>query len=513
MQREALTENVVRKGIGYQIRTEDLAPQEGVIQTLVFRAGHLLCVEKSRYEDVFDPSDSGIIQKCMADQHAKVLARLHRGDFDRLSSFLDIALDAYNRGDYYLALESFRSVFDLDAQNRTAQHHIALIREALKKHPSDRVALTERLSGEAANLFQQGRLAEAKRKLEMLRLIDAEQAATHLLRRDPERSGPLHVETLKTAVNIGMISFIFFAGVTLSVILGYAAFERKLHATVIAGNEAVEAGQIEQAINEYTTGLMMKPSRQMRITLLFNRGEAYRKLGLMKRAVQDWEVALELDPRDPDLLEKVAEFYFTKQEYDKTIALLERLRKLRALSPSLLVELGNAYLHTAHPLEAVETLEQLRQPTYEGALALAEAYDRLGKHAEAEENYQKALDIRPNDEAALMAFGQFYFSLGKLRQALACWEKVLAMRKEGNEDLYLLMGRAHLYQGDPIQALHLLEKAREKNPMSAEVHSYLGITYHQLGHRDLALQMWREALLLDPSEPVATEQLGKGGRK
>ncbi|RME54863.1 MAG: tetratricopeptide repeat protein [Deltaproteobacteria bacterium] len=512
MKREALSTNVARKGTSYQVRTEDLAPQEGVIQTLVFREGNLLSVEKSRYEEVFDPSDVGIIQKCMTDQHAKVLQRLQRGDYDRIAAFLEIALEAYRKGDDDLALESFQSVFDLDPEQPTARHHVELIRESLKNHPPRRVALIERLSREAAERFQEGQLSEAKRKLEILKLIDAEQAATHLLRRNAEPSGQMHRDTLKTILHIGLISFIFFGSVTLSVILGYAAFERKLHTTVIEGNEAVEAGRLEQAINAYTTGLMMKPSRELRITLLYNRGEAYRKLGLMQRAVQDWEAALALAPEDPQLLEKIARFSFEHKEYERAISLLERLRSVQSLSSDLIVQLATAYLRAGRPFESVELLEGAHLSTYEGALALAEACNLLGRDAEAEANYRKALEIRPNDEKALMALGNFYFSTGELRKALDCWEKVLATQ-QGDEDLLLRMGRAHLYQGEPIEALHLLEKAREKNPMSAVVHSYLGITYHQLGHRDLARKMWEEALLLDPSEPVANEQLRHPGPK
>ncbi|RME00118.1 MAG: tetratricopeptide repeat protein [Deltaproteobacteria bacterium] len=507
MKREALSTNVARKGTAYQVRTEDLAPQEGVIQTLVFREGNLLSVEKSRYEGVFDPSDEVIIRKCMSDQHAKVLERLYRGDFDRIAAFLEIALQAYRKGDDELALESFQNVFDLDPEQPTAQHHMELIRESLKQHPSRRVALIERVSREATKRFQEGRLTEAKRKLEILRLIEAEQTATHLLRRNTGAPSELHRDTLKTILNIGLISFIFFGGVTLSVILGYAAFERKLHTTVIEGNEAVEAGQLEQAINAYTTGLMMKPSRELRITLLYNRGEAYRKLGLMQRAVQDWEAALALAPEDPQLLEKIARFSFGRKDYAKAISLLERLRNVQPLPSELIVQLATAYLRSGQPFESIKLLESAHLSTYEGALALAEACNLLGRDAEAEANYRKALEIRPNDEKALMALGNFYFSTGELRKALDCWEKVLAMRQDGDEDLFLRMGRAHLYQGEPIEALHLLEKAREKNPMSAVVHSYLGITYHQLGHRDLARKMWEEALLLDPSEPVANEQL------
>ncbi len=221
-------------------------------------------------------------------------------------------------------------------------------------------------------------------------------------------------------------------------------------------------------------------------------------------------------PRDPAVLQRIADGYLSRSQPDKARPIYETLLKEFPESPAIREKLVNLYLRTGKNPEAVKLLDGLRRdnPTdpqnyyFLGALAY-EARD----FAKATENYETALRLNPGIE-------QIYYDLAGLKLgahkpeealdllqtarakfklnfalefytglAMAAMERftqainhytsaeILARVNDAsklNHVFYFQMGSAHERAGNFPEAVALLKKSIELSPKFDEAMNYLG---------------------------------------
>lgn len=96
--------------------------------------------------------------------------------------------------------------------------------------------------------------------------------------------------------------------------------------------------------------------------------------------------------------------------------------------PELLLELGKSQLAAALLNDARETLEKnlsKASGAWQAHAALGLAYDRLGRHPEAEERYGAALALSPGNVAVSNNLALSLALMGKLDQGIAVLEKIV----------------------------------------------------------------------------------------
>ena len=108
----------------------------------------------------------------------------------------------------------------------------------------------------------------------------------------------------------------------------------------------------------------------------------------------------------------------------------------------------------------------------------------------------------PASGAALMALATEHERAGRVDEARACAEQVLAADPD-HADALQMMGAAAFRDGRMDEALRLMERSREIDPAKTLYARNLCEVYRLLGRYDEALQAGLSAVLGDPRDPIA----------
>src|SRR5205823_10790277 len=132
-----------------------------------------------------------------------------------------------------------------------------------------------------------------------------------------------------------------------------------------------------------------------------------------------------------------------------------------------------------------------------GHIALGEALGELGQNEAAIEEFKLALKSEPKSVPALDG-------LAKALIAQKRYSAAIAYLKDGPSDPVLKddLSVANSSNGDVAEAVKLLAELVQQNPTSADRHARLGIAYTQESQFRQAVDEFREALRLDPSNDV-----------
>jgi tetratricopeptide (TPR) repeat protein len=216
------------------------------------------------------------------------------------------------------------------------------------------------------------------------------------------------------------------------------------------------------------------------------RYDATGDFGYAAKAVELYKKALELEPDSPVIGERLAETYAKSQQIRD--AVLEAKRVL-ARDPASL---------DAHRLLAriyVRSLGDLSASGQKQTLDLAI------------EQYQKILELSPNDDEAAVWLARLYGFENEQDKAAQVLRGVLD-REPGNEEALGQYTRLMLDSGRPDEAVARLKKGL--GPSSdAQLYGLLGDAYTQEKNSAGAEQAYRQAVALDPGEPAYRQGLAQ----
>jgi spermidine synthase len=235
--------------------------------------------------------------------------------------------------------------------------------------------------------------------------------------------------------------------------------------------------------------------RQRRKAALVTQGLLFEQRGMLQEAVRFYRRALHLVPEDdgvafllraapvhehealqtlagnPDDIpayQRLAYLYWTRQQYDASIASLQELLR--------------------------------RRPWHlEAYVYLALNYEAQGRYDAAMTAYEQAFETNPTQEAAVR-FGERMDTL-QLRQRLAT--------SPDDADGQLQLGYVHWQSGQHELAIAALEQAVRLAPQRFVAHFNLGINYEAIQRDDLALAAYERALQLDPQHAYARNHVDK----
>jgi len=119
-----------------------------------------------------------------------------------------------------------------------------------------------------------------------------------------------------------------------------------------------------------------------------------------------------------------------------------------------------------------------------GDLKLYQDFDWKG----AEESYQKALSLEPENPDVLYSIGGgLYFAIGRWKESIELMKKCIELdplRPIG----HLNLGNILTHAGRPEEAIAYFKKTLDLNPQFQRAHMYLGRNYLLLGKTELALK-------------------------
>jgi len=193
-------------------------------------------------------------------------------------------------------------------------------------------------------------------------------------------------------------------------------------------------------------------------------GVLYYKNGNRENALKSYEKAVQLDPANSNFSKNLADFYFV--EMGRVEEALQIYIKILELNP-----------------EDVETL-----------LITGHICVSLQKFEEAKVFYRRVLELEPSNEAARKNLNQ----LEKMNPA--------SPELKSPEDMYQEI-QPLLNNGDPLQAITLLEKLLQSYPNFAQAYNDLGVLYYHTGDKEKVRHHYEQAVELMPDNIIFQKNL------
>jgi len=160
--------------------------------------------------------------------------------------------------------------------------------------------------------------------------------------------------------------------------------------------------------------------------------------------------------------------------------------------------------------EAVDQFQRAVQlePSNEDALiGLGGAYERQGKTQDAENTYKKIVALRPNYWRGYNLLGAFYLRQAQYDDAAKMFQKVIERTPESFRG-YANMGAAYLYEAKYTEAIKPLEQSLSIHP-TADTYSNIGTAYYYLHRFGEAAQTYEKAVQLNDKDYTNWGNLGE----
>lgn len=304
---------------------------------------------------------------------------------------------------------------------------------------------------------------------------------------------------------------------------------------LITGAFAEESGDLYQSATEYGMALLYDPT-SVEVALALSR--VYAKMGEVEASVRVLMNALRYHPQHPQLMEMLASRYARQGRFSEASSYLLQLERLGSFNLEQTLRLSGL-------LEQLGLLSEAKGVCQRALTRFGEKsqiYERLGwiavrveNYQEAEENFNRALGLDPNNHQLLFMMG----NLGMIRQEpdraipyfrravqikndeVKYWVallEALAVKKNWNEldsaaesaihfipneaSFWFFRGRVSEEQGDWKRALMFYDSALTRDSTLIEAYLRKGYHHHQEEDWAKAGEAYEKALSYDPDNPV-----------
>lgn len=277
---------------------------------------------------------------------------------------------------------------------------------------------------------------------------------------------------------------------------------------------AADIKNVERAEILLNKALKLAQHDALAAHVLIQQAKVFRSQGKYGSAIDDFNRAISLDPRNLAAYVGLGETYRAKGEPDQAI---DRYRAALLLDDTYVdahVKLGNAYREAGRFDEAAASYQQANELQPQTGWLLLLVGDTLmdaGKTDEALAVYGEALTAQPDyeqDPAYAARIATVYQAQGKLDDALAAAEEAekLAAAAEVSTEGPLQLQADILSDQERWQAaIDLYTEVLELNPERAQSMRGLALAYEAQGRNQEAVTQWRAYLQQAPEGEYADE--------
>jgi tetratricopeptide (TPR) repeat protein len=194
-----------------------------------------------------------------------------------------------------------------------------------------------------------------------------------------------------------------------------------------------EPAQLENAYVYFKKALAIKPDNKSGHFIL---GIILMKLKRYEEAIAEFQETITVNP---NAYYYMGVCYHEKGDYDRAIKFLTKYKKI--LGDKTMKEayeyLGLSYLHAFQLQKAVSCFlraDYLAEPSFQTYQNLGIAYFGLKDYEKASQYFREALKMRPHDIKILYNLGVCYENLGRSKEALTSFERVIDFPVQTNEE-------------------------------------------------------------------------------
>jgi tetratricopeptide (TPR) repeat protein len=165
-------------------------------------------------------------------------------------------------------------------------------------------------------------------------------------------------------------------------------------------------------------------------TRYLNRGNAYKDKGLYDRAIQDYDRAIELDPKYADAYYNRGNAYKDKGLYDRAIQNYDRAIELDPKDAFAYYNRGNAYQDKGLYDRAIQDYDRAIELDPKYAVAYynrGNAYNNKGLYDRAIQDYDRAIELDPKDAFAYNNRGNAYKNKGLYDRAIQDYDRAIEL--------------------------------------------------------------------------------------
>jgi tetratricopeptide (TPR) repeat protein len=211
-------------------------------------------------------------------------------------------------------------------------------------------------------------------------------------------------------------------------------------------------------------------------------GDAARKQGTYREAVEHYRRCLEYHPGNNYALFGLADCYKTLNQYHKAIEIWEQ--------------------YLLHDDKNITVLTRV-----------ADAYRKVRDYKHSREVYLKVLEMEEKNPYAIIGLGHLHYDFKEYREALYYWEKMLEYSQD-NTDIRILtsIGNCHRKLKTFIDGVPYFEEALKKDPSNFYALFGLADCYRGLYQQNRSLEYWNRILEQDPRNKVILTRAGDAYR-
>jgi eukaryotic-like serine/threonine-protein kinase len=237
-------------------------------------------------------------------------------------------------------------------------------------------------------------------------------------------------------------------------------------------------------------------------------GSVYSSTGKNTEAIAELKKALELAPNSDEAYRDLGDAYSRSGQSEEAVAAYQRAITANAYNWQNHISLGKAYLELGDASKALPEFQKVTEITPDnpvGYLDVGSWYLREGKWSESIPQFQKALTLTP-DPDTYSNLGTAYFFMKNYDDATRMYEKAAEMRPN-DEVLLGNLGDSYRWSGHSDKAADAYGKAismafqeLQVDPQSASIMGDLGLLYAKKGDTANALQYIKQARSIKPDD-------------
>jgi serine/threonine protein kinase/Flp pilus assembly protein TadD len=233
-----------------------------------------------------------------------------------------------------------------------------------------------------------------------------------------------------------------------------------------------KANQITAAIQAYARAVQLDPNNAV---YHYNLATAYRRVGDLRNALQEAQLAESLDQQDADFPALSGRIHYGLKQYTQAIAAYERAIQCAPQNAVLHSELGEIHWDQGNAVSAFSSFLEASQlepgnPLY--TIRLTQLLLKADMLDEAKVLAQEAVRLASDVGAVHNLLGMVLFAAGDYRGAIKAQEE--ALRLEPTEAVYALnVAMGYLAIGQKSKARQMGKKALAIDPANQEAKEFL----------------------------------------
>ncbi len=216
---------------------------------------------------------------------------------------------------------------------------------------------------------------------------------------------------------------------------------------------------------------------------------------------------------NPDGWVGTASIYFDRGQVDTAISILNDALQYVPDEFRVHFILGIAYQRKHQNPEAMSELEravQIDGKNVDALTSLALTLDEMKRSQESDSIYERALTLDPRNHLLLNNYSYSLAERGLQLDRAMKMSKMAVDQQPTNQSYLDTYGWIFFRMGNYREAEKWIKKAVDVGNASAVLNEHLGDVYSRLDEKDKAIDYWRKALELDPTNQTVRDKIQRG---